>query len=326
MASSALKKTVKNEIIRPFQLSSENPWVAVRYRFDPAEAWLNALEASFVVLPTDREDVRREVLHSFEIEVDLQALEADGVSRDDVELILLTRDPFAKNILKFLEAPVEEGVISVDVPRHRLETTSLASRVDFTLILVAADDLPAGRRIIRRGGRLATHTVSVSAEKRGYSFNFTKISGEEFQERGLPKTTTFHLEIAHPAHLIEPCDDVSAVLTVLIHEDAWSTLQEIQGGDRTGEALGVVLLADVLFAVLLTASDALVGGSGDIDDGSVVRRIVGCLADKTGMAAAELEERLKDRDDVYSLQAMIQAALKMTLAFKRVTLEQGGPA
>jgi hypothetical protein len=322
MSPAMLKKTVKNETIHPFALTSENPWRALKYRYDPAEAWNNALETTFLVLPGNREDVRTDVLHAFEIHVDSTALEDDGIPTSSVELLVLTRDPFAKQIVEFHRQPVSDGPVLIDVPRASLESTSLKSRIDFHVMLVATAAIQSERRRFRRGARLAVRSIGVSAERKGITFNFTKAAESDFVQRGLPSTTTFHLEVPRPEELVGPCDDVAASLTVLVHEDAWATLQEIRTGDRVGEALGNMFPADVLFGFLLTAGAALKDRNTSVDDDSVLKRVLGWLSSKGGETIPQLEQRLRDGEGILTMHAQVQSALKLTNALLRVPLAE----
>ncbi len=321
MAGTSIKKTVKNETISPYALASENPWIRIAYRFDEAEVWQNALVAPFIVLPSNREDVRTDVLHSFDIEVDVSSVIADGIPATDVDLIVLARDSFGKNIVKFLQKPLNEGPKTVlNVRRDVLESTSMSARIDFQIMLVARTKLPHRGRTIRRGGRLAAHTVSVSSEKKGHTFHFSKTSSAEFVQRDLPGFTTFYLDVTEPDAVIGPCDDVSAVLSVLVHEDAWSTLQEIRSGDRVGEALGAIFLSDVVFSVLLVAGEALRDNTQDLDDSSVASRLLAWISEKSKVALGDLEKLLTDEDGVLKIYALVQDTLRSTHAIHRVRI------
>lgn len=322
MARISFKKTVKNEVLRPFSLSSENPWTRLQYRFDPAEAWQNALVSPFIVLPGNREDVRTDVLHSFDIAVDLDALRTDGFDPGCIELLVLARDAFAKKIHTFQRRKLgPEGAYAVNIARSDLEQTSMAARIDFQVMLVAAAELRAGGRLIRRGGRLVSHTVSISAERKGYSFQFAKTSPDDFEARGFPRSTTFTLEVPQPEQLIEACDDVAGVLTVLVHEDAWATLQEIRSGDRVGESLGTIFLADVIFDVLRQTAGALKSGNGDLDESSVVMRLLRWMAEKSGTPVEDLQSQLSDQDGIRMLQARVQESLRLTGSIQKVRFE-----
>jgi hypothetical protein len=322
-----IKRTIKNEVLKPFSLSSENPWVGISYRFDDADPWKNALSGQFYVLPANREDVRTDALHSFLIHVDPNAIRADGIDPEAVDLIVLTRDGFAKKVVKFLHKPLapEGEITTLSISREALTTTSLSGRVDFEIMLVARTDLQLPTRKIRRGGRLATHTVGVSAEKKGHSFHFAKTKPEEFVAKGLPSTTTFYLDVLDGRGLIDTCDDVAAVLSVLVHEDAWSTLQEIQTGDRIGEAVGAMFLADIVLAVLLEARSAIDSHSQQLEEGSVTKRLLDWIAEKGEYPPMDLEQLLASDDGVQKLQAIVQQTLRLTNTIQRVRLGEEQP-
>lgn len=323
-ALAAFKATVKHDTIRPFALSSEAPWIAIKYRYDSAEPWLNALETSFHVLPSDREDVRKDVVHDFQIVVDLAAVEADGIDPRDVELLVLTRDNFAKKIVHLLRAPLRHDSYTLTIPRVELDRTSLASRIDFEIMLVAVREIALPHRRIRHAGRLASHTVTVSTERKGHTFNFTRATADQFAQRGLPRSTTFFVDVPSPHGLLEACDDISAALTVLVHEDAWSTLQEIRTGDRIGEAIGNFFLANVIVSILAVARQGASAPASVIEEGSIAMRLLSRIADKAGISVARLEELLKDPDGLMTLQAVVHAALRLTNSLNRATLGESG--
>jgi len=321
MAAVALKRTVKNEILRPFALSSENPWKRLDYRFDEAEPWSNALVSPFIILPSNREDVRTDVLHAFQIEVDTEAIARDGFDLGSVELVLLTRDAFAKKISTFFRGPVSAGpIITVNIAREALENTSLSGRIEFDVMLVAQNDAWVDGRRIRRSGRLAAYTVTVSAEKKGHSFNFSKTTPAEFVARGLPSSTTYYIDVPQRQDLIEACDDVAGTLSILVHEDAWSTFQEIKNGDRAGESLGTMFLSEVVYGVLLLASDFMVEEQRPIEEGSVVKRLLGWISEKSGEAVEALEDRMRDEEGRLILQSYVQETLRVTSVIHRVRL------
>jgi hypothetical protein len=321
MAGTHFKKSIKNETLRPYALASESPWVGISYRYDEAEPWQNALLSTFFVLPSNREDLRSDALHSFDVNVDVDAIRADGIDPDQVDLIVLTRDAFAKKVVSFVRKNIgTQSRVTFTVRRSELESTSLSARIDFHIMLVARDELWRDGRKIRKGGRLAMHVVSISAEKKGHSFNFSKTTAADFLARGLPASTTFHLDVHSPEGLIEPCDDVSSVLSVLVHEDVWSTLQEIRSGDRVGEALGAMFLSGVIFNVLLEAKQGVGPDRPSLDDGSVTTRLLSWLSDKAEKTPEELEQLLLDEDGMPNLQAMIQDSVRLTHSIHRVRL------
>lgn len=324
MANNFNKKTVKNATIYPFDLPSGNVWEKIDYRYDSAESWRNALEHSFIVLPNTLQDVRFDASHALHVVVDVGALRVAGIDSKDVDLVVLVRDNFSKNVITLKKQNL--GVNSellVEVGRHDLEATSLVRRVDFEVMLLALNDLELKGRKVRRAARIAKHVITVSAESQGLSFNFRKTSPHEFVSLGLPGATTFHIDLKDAADLTVTCDDVSSVLKVLVHEDAWLTLQEIRSGDQVGEALGIMMGAHLLFVVLAAIKTCDDINSDNIEEGSILKRILTWLAATGDLCAEELQDIMFDDGGLAILQAHVQDALKLTRGLKRVNLEMG---
>jgi hypothetical protein len=208
------------------------------------------------------------------------------------------------------------------INREDLEATSLSRRIDFEIMLVASSDVALRGRTIRRSARLAKHVVSVSTESQGLAFNYRKTTSEEFKGMDLPEGTSFYVKVDNPADLIASCDDISSVLKVLVHEDAWSTLQEIKAGNRIGEALGTILIADVLFDVLATAVSADLDPSS-IEEGSVLKRVITWLANEIDVSVDDVQADLLGPEGLSYTKACIQDALKLTRSIKKVRLNEG---
>src|SRR5690606_28394424 len=111
----------------------------------------------------------------------------------------------------------------------------------------------------------------------GFAFNFSKTTSEEFIAKGLPSTTTFHVEFNDSQELAGPCDDVASVLRVLVHEDAWMTLQEIRAGDHAGEGIGALFVSELIFSVLSNAKVLNIEPE-HIEPRSVLHRVFDWLA------------------------------------------------
>ena len=321
--SPSAKRTVKNATVRPFALSNANAWRSIEYQHDPAEGWRNALASPFVVLPSTLQDVRRDANHAFQIVVDLEALRSDQLEPEKIDLLVVVRDNFSKDILTLYKQNLGASAeLKLAVQREDLEATSLARRIDFEIMLVANSEVALRGRTIRRSARLAKHVVSVSTESQGIAFNYRKTTSAEFAAMDLPPGTSFHVKVDNPTDLVASCDDISSVLKVLVHEDAWSTLQEIKAGDQIGEALGTMLIADVLFDVLAMAVSADLDPS-TIEEGSVLKRMLTWLANEREMSVDDVQADLLGPEGLYFTKAWIQDALKLTRSIKKVRLNEG---
>lgn len=324
MVASANKKTVKNVTIKPFEMSGTTVLERVDYRFDSAESWRNALLHSLVVLPNTLQDVRRDAIHEIRIAVDSESMKRDGISLSDVDLVVLTRDNFTKKVFVFARQPLSEGLeLSLTIARSDLELTSLSRRIDFEIMILVREEVQLKGKLVRRSARLAKHVITVSAENKGISFNFIKTSPADFIQRGVPAGTTFHLELNDANDLIEQCDDINSVLKVLVHEDAWLTLQEIRSGNQSGEALGTMMGSELVLAVLGAVRTRADIDASSIEAGSLADRILGWLAASAKESQDELKALLFDESGLRIMQAHVQDALKLTRKIRRVRLDEG---
>lgn len=323
MRKSLSLRTVKNATIRPFGFFDEVPWARLQYRFDSAEAWRSVLERPMVVLPNAYQDVRRDAIHSFRVAIDLDVLRRAGLDPDVAEVILLIRDNFAKRVHVVYKNLVRQNEeFNWDVPLSICEQLSGERRVEFEFILASRTKIELYGASVKPYGRLARHIVAVSTETHGVSFNFVRTTAQEFEAMGLPGRTTWHLMIKNPRDLIEECEDVSEVLRVLVHDDAWIVLQEIRAGDATGEAIGSLLTSELIGAILAIAGNIADLKRDEIVLGSVVDRVLSWLAGPNGNVD-QLAEMLVDEGGFHDIGARAHDAIRLTRSLRRLHLDGG---
>ncbi|WP_154659418.1 hypothetical protein [Arenimonas composti] len=316
-------KTVKNATIRPFGFADANAWADVQYRFDPAEGWRSVLDRPMVVLPNVCQDVRKDAKHAFRGRIEDRVLVEAGLKLSSVELLLLVRDNFAKRVHIIERMSVDSAAeFEWSVPRDICEQLSNGRRIEFEFILATRTRASFRGVEVKPYGRLAKHEVVVSSESQGVSFNFIKASAEDFEVKGLPSKTAWHLDVSDPRVLIEECDDVSQVLRVFVHEDAWLELQEIRSGDPTGEAIGTFFIAALVEAILGLAAGIPGLTREQIVEGSVLNRILTWVSNQQAPLDG-MVDIFMDQGGFHALGAHVQDAVKLTKSLRRLHLEGG---
>lgn len=320
MMASQGKKSVKNVIVRPFAFEDDSAWTRLNYRHDPAESWRNAMASPLIILPSALQDARRDALHEFDIELNVDSLKQREIDLSNLQIVILVRDNFSKKVVILKTQTAMEPRVAFIVEASQLEETSLTRRIEFEVMLCAKAAMESNGLSIRRSARLTKKVIAVSTESQGFAFNFSKATAAEFIAKGLPATTTFYVEFNDSMDLAGPCDDVSSILRVLVHEDAWMTLQEIRGGDQFGEGIGAMFISELLCAVLSNAK--VLGVAPDqIEMGSVLHRIFDWLAGSE-YSPEDVAAKLLDDEGLSMLQSQVQASLKLTRLLKKIRLGQ----
>jgi hypothetical protein len=291
---------------------------ALHYRSNPAQDFAQLDGQSVVVLPL--EDLRVEAVHEFKLVMDTTKLrERYSVAFDDLELLVLSRDPVLRRVVLFERRPLSDDVVEVTLDRERLEESSFRGEIPIEFVVGLKRAASLGDSHDRRAGSwIARRRVVLTRESSGPAIPFRRVGAADFEIKGLPRSTGWCLHLFGGGEsLVQHCDHLEAAFEVWVHEDIWPSLQEL-GGTKTDLAVGKMLAASILSEILTTAASALQeqeGGADGPEEGSPLMRILGWLAKRhSGHAIGDLLSRL--RRDPVELPPFVWAALDCNGAMK----------
>ncbi len=312
-----MRKTTETRSVRPFA-TAEDSLDELRYRSSPAQDFVQLEGQSVVVLSVD--DLRVEAVHEFKLVIDTAQLrDRYSAALDDLELLVLSRDPVLRRVVLFDRRPLTDDVVELTLNRERLEESSFRGEipVEFVVGLKRAANL--GGSLDRRAGSwIARRRVVLTRESSGPAIPFRRVGAGDFETTGLPRSTGWCLHLFGGGEsLVQCCDNLEAAFEVWVHEDIWPSLQEL-GGTKTDLAVGKMLASSILSEILTTAASALQEQEGGVDgpeEGSAVMRILGWLAKRhSGQSVGDLLSRL--RRDPAELPPFVWAALDCNGAMK----------
>ena len=270
-----MSRTKESRSIRPFD-EVKDAFADVLYRPDPSANYVSVKEHALKVVDVD--DLRVDATHTFRIAVATTALRTKHPGAyDKLTLLVLTRDALLKRAIVLARLPIDRDMHELTLDRDVLETTSLKDEiaVDFVLALANPGSLRAGHTN-RRGSWVARHRVVLTRDLLGPSMPFRKVTGEEFVHEGLPAATGWYLRLpSGPEALLEECSELAAAFEVWVHEDIWTTLQEI-GKTSLDVSLGNLIASSILTNVVSSAIQARVA-SGNGDEPDPTSPLVRCM-------------------------------------------------
>lgn len=250
-------RTKESRPIRPFD-EPKDAIADVGYRSDPNLPFTSVKEHAVKVVDVD--DLRVDAVHHFSVSIDKDELKKIyGESHRQIGLHVLARDPFQKRVLALGRFDLGSEAVQFVLDRSQLENTSLRDEivVDFVLGLNSAASLRPGHQN-RKGSWVAKHRVILTREVAGPAIPFVKVPGEDFVKQGLAKDSGWYLKLgAGPDSLLDECAELSAAFQVWVHEDIWTTLQEI-GRTPQDKALGSVIASSILSEIVSSGVQALI--------------------------------------------------------------------
>lgn len=302
--------------IRPFD-EPRDAIADVGYRADLNVPFTSVKEHTIKVVDVD--DLRVDAVHQFSVSIDKDELKKIyGDSHRQIGLHVLARDPFQKRVLTLGRFDLESETVQFALDRSQLESTSLRDEivVDFVLGLKSAASLRPGHQN-RKGSWVAKHRVALTREVAGPAIPFVKVPGEDFVKHGLGRDSGWYLKLgAGPESLLDECSELSAAFQVWVHEDIWTTLQEI-GKTPQDKALGSIIASSVLSEIVSSGVQALVANESSDEPphpSSPLMRCVRFVGKAHDLPAEELLTVFK-RDPV-AVMPMVWSALSTNQALR----------
>lgn len=175
-----------------------------------------------------------------------------GASFDDLRFLVSLEDTFFKRSVVAVDQPISEmteDVIVLDSDQCAELSWTGATRVHLSVVLREDRDVEAG--LARRAGSwVARKSFNVTKISDNTRFNIAPVDEEFFTKRGLPRATSWFVEILDP-DLNQSCDEMPNLVKVSISKELHGALAKDESSSGT-KALITNVYVDVVATVLVT--------------------------------------------------------------------------
>jgi hypothetical protein len=318
MAASAKKAWQKNETrsVRPFRSAEDYLW-DVGLRLYPDQEFSTIESVSGDDLDLDRLSISVRVP-----KVSTNIEEVVGVPPKDLTLAISledrafkTRDVAHHDALK----SCFDDVQVIDLPDDVVQQISWSGEVKVYVAVVLAESRQGELGTAERmGSWLAQKIFTIGKQRETSTFNIMAVDPDFFQTRGLPRSTTYFVEIADN-DLNVPCEALPQLIKVYIAKDVHAALGRDEGS-AASKAFVRSIHVDVVTTVLTTGFQGL---TGMLEPDGILDVVSRRLAKSSGIPVSTLEKLAKDSAGA-GLRAVVQAEVDLSRAIVSAAQRRAG--
>ena len=237
-----------------------------------------------------------------------------GLSASALRLVVTVEDRMFKDTVVTENIPVSElngSVRIVDIDCERMATLSWAGEMRVHVAIVLAEQQKGEVGTAQRTGSwVARKTFSIGRPRDTASFSIDAVEPDYFETRGLPKTTTYLVEI-NDSDLNQSCENLPDLVKVSLAKDVHAALAKDEDSPMA-KAIIKSIYVDVVTTILAT-------GYGNLDKREQVKQdsildvVTAKLAKSTGLSADKLRTLAAETAGA-QLRAVVQADVELSRA------------
>lgn len=231
--------------------------------------------------------------------------EVVGVPTSALQLIISLEDRLYKDSVVATTVPLHEirshRVIEVDP--ETTDTLSWAGDIRVHVAVVLAEPRQGEVGVAQRvGSWVARKSFAVGKPRETTSFTINAVDPEYFDLRGLPRTTTYLVEV-NDTDLNQSCEFLPDLIKVSMAKDVHSALARDETS-AISKAINKAIYIDVATTVLVAGYSGL---TGRVQDHTILDVVTTRLEKETGMAPDRLERLAKEPGGA-NLRAVVQGS------------------
>lgn len=265
-------------------------------------------EESVTVKIEDTSNLEPAVFANIEQSSLVSALSSVGLSAKDVEFNIFVSSPTLKKSVVAYKCAIS-AIPAEPIPLLEEEVRDLVKSqggIDLTLALTLAKELnPKPLRPFFFGEWLARKDFALRPEVPTTDFNISRLTDEKKKEFGLPKGTTYWVEM-HGGSLNDAEANLKDVLTIWIDESVLDHLARANISQASG-GFQRLILADVVCGIIF---EALSDKGEEVVPKSPLDSVLGDLSKSCGKKKKELEELI--RKDQFKFRTYVQHLLEVS--------------
>lgn len=241
-----------------------------------------------------------------------------GLNADLLKLVISVEDKALKQIIVFHESNhFDDEEIEIKVPQDVVNRLSWSGDTKFTIAIVLADDRePVIGQASEAGQWLAKKIVSVIKERHTASFPFEVISRDEFEKKGLPKDTTYFVDIFLD-DFNDPDVAMNEMVKIFVNETVVSVMNKAEE-TASGRALLLNIYCDAA-ASILDVGYAKLKSVDQLQEGSVLHTVSDKLSASTGVSIEDIFAMTKRLGGGCRLRSLLQSECQLTKTLTSAT-------
>lgn len=231
--------------------------------------------------------------------------EVVGVPTSSLQLIVSLEDRLYKDSVVATIVPLEEIVSQrvIEVDLDTTESLSWAGDIRVHVAVVLAQPRKGEVGIAHRvGSWVARKTFAVGKPRETTSFTVNAVDPEYFEQRGLPRTTTYLVEL-NDTDLNQSCEYLPDLIKVSLAKDVHSALARDEG-TAVSKAVINAIYVDVVTTVLVAGYSGL---TGKVQDDTILDVVTTRLEKDTGVPPDRLAKLAKE-PGASNLRAVVQGS------------------
>lgn len=299
-------RRTESKVIRPFQFAEdllEDTGFRL-YEKDEFEEGVETIQHDELSL----DDLAPEFLLNFSVD---NAVASIGIAPEFLKLIVSVEDKALKQIIKFYEVQLDEDFErELRVPDAIVRKLSWCGDTKFTLAIVLSDDRDVDIGQASHAGQwLAKKTISIIKERHTATFPFKVVPPEEFLKKGLPKDTTYYVDIFGDE--FNDSDSVMGQMVQVYINESVAPIMNKAEDSSAGRALLLNMYCDTAASILEVGYKKLTN-IDQLQEGSVLHTVSEKLSTSTGVPIQRIFAMSKELGGSCRLRALLQSECKLT--------------
>jgi hypothetical protein len=234
-----------------------------------------------------------------------------GIPPSALQLIVSLEDRLYKDSMVATKIPLHEirSARVIEIESETTEALSWAGDIRIHVAVVLAEprkgEIGTAQRV---GSWVARKSFSVGMPRETASFTINAVDPNYFEQRGLPRTTTYLVEV-HDTDLNQSCEFLPDLVKVSLAKDVHSALARDEASAMS-KAIIKAIYVDVVTTVLVAGYSGL---TGKIQDDTILDVVTTRLEKETGVAPDRLWKLAKE-PGAANLRAVVQGSADFSRA------------